>query len=210
MQYSSYWIWTAIWLLFGTMGRDPITIKNPIVVNNESGRLAQDEQDYGQAYHTIHYMLFMFVVVYQSLQIMLAQVTKRQYQPYNALMCFLYLSMITIMLLSFLRDGDVNFKMCITLLCGIVAVVLSQFIISVIGEMTAILGIELFTTKQVVEMRKQKQKLKDQLNNKSGGQSVYSVDSRVCSEEVDNKKKINNSKKGDGPKRRTGKSLNSE
>jgi len=131
------------------MGRDPITIKNPIVVNNESGRLAIDEEDYGQAYHTIHYMLFLLVIVYQSMNVMLAQVTKRQYKPFNPLMCFLYLSMISIMFLSYLRDGDVNFKMCVTLLTGIVAVVLSQFIISVIGEMTTILGIELFTTKQV-------------------------------------------------------------
>lgn len=56
--------------------------------------------------------------------------------------------MISIMLISYLRDGDVNFKMSVTLLTGIVAVVLAQFIITVIGEMTAILGIELFTTKQ--------------------------------------------------------------
>jgi len=149
VQYGSFWIFTAIWLLFGTMGRDPITIKNPIFVNNESGRLATDELNYGQEYQTIHHLLFLLVIVYQSMNVMLAQVTKRQYKPFNPLMCFLYFSMISIMLLSYLRDGDVNFKMCVTLLTGIVAVVLSQFIISVIGEMTTILGIELFTTKQV-------------------------------------------------------------
>lgn len=64
IQLSWFWMWCTLWLLFGEMGHDPIAIRNPIVVTNESSRLAQDSVDYGQGYQTIHYFLFTLVVVY--------------------------------------------------------------------------------------------------------------------------------------------------
>jgi len=70
IQYSSYYVWTAVWLYFSYQGRDPIRISNPTEVNNETAAMMQDQYDYGQAYHTVHYLLYMFVIVYQSLTIM--------------------------------------------------------------------------------------------------------------------------------------------
>lgn len=59
-------------------------------------------------------------------------------------------------------SGDVNFKLCITLLCGVTTVFQWQFILSIIGEITTILGIEVFTTKQEQQRRNLKAKLKAQ------------------------------------------------
>ena len=42
VQYSWFWMWSALWLLFSLQGVDPIRIDNPTVVNNETGRLMQD------------------------------------------------------------------------------------------------------------------------------------------------------------------------
>lgn len=44
------------------------------------------------------------------------------------------------------------------ILTGVAAVAQWQFIISIVGEMTQILGIEVFLTKQTVEKRKAQQK----------------------------------------------------
>jgi len=50
-------------------------------------------------------------------------------------------------------SGDVNFKLAITALTAITAVVQWQFILSIIGEITTILGIEVFVTKQTQQRR---------------------------------------------------------
>lgn len=63
-EWSVYYVWTAAWLFFAYQGRDPIRISNPTPVNNETARQMQDQYDYGQAYHTVHYLLYMFVIVY--------------------------------------------------------------------------------------------------------------------------------------------------
>jgi hypothetical protein len=42
-----FWGWAMIWYFFSLVGRDPIHISNPIVVNNESAVLASDSNDYG-------------------------------------------------------------------------------------------------------------------------------------------------------------------
>jgi len=93
-------------------------------------------------------------------------------------MKFVLGAMCTISVISYFRDGDVNFKMCVTLICGVVAVFLGQFIISVIGEITTILDIEVFTTKQEREARQKRLQLKAQAaalkNKKKGPPSIYS------------------------------------
>jgi hypothetical protein len=61
---------------------------------------------------------------------------------------FVISAMLIVTFISYLRNGDVNFKLCITLLCGVTVVFQWQFILSIIGEITTILGIEVFTTKQ--------------------------------------------------------------
>ena len=76
--------------------------------------------------------------------------------------------------------------MCVTLICGVVAVFLGQFIITVIGEITSILGIEVFVTKQEQEARRQRAKLKEEAaalkhKKKFGPPSLYSNGTRNTS-----------------------------
>jgi hypothetical protein len=73
-------------------------------------------------------------------------------------------AMLVITGIAYLRSGDVNFKLCITLLCGVTVVFQWQFILSIIGEITVILGIEVFTTKQEQQKRNLKRKLRMQAN----------------------------------------------
>lgn len=89
--------------------------------------------------------------------------------------------------------------MCVTLICGVVAVFLGQFIISTIGEITAILGIEVFVTKQVQEARRQKAMLKAEIKNKKGTSSIYSLETRGTSQSEETEK---NKKKGSSVKKR--------
>lgn len=137
-----------------------------------------DNFDYGQGYHAVHYFLYLFVVVHQTLTVMWNQVCKIEYKPYNPLMCFVVLSMVMVMFISYLRDGDVNFKMCCTLLCGVVGVFLAQFIVTIIGEFCTIIGIEVFTTKEEVAKRIQRQKLKEEAadlrRKKNGPAQIFS------------------------------------
>jgi hypothetical protein len=144
----------------------------------------------------------MFVIVYQCHTIMANQICKQRYQPYGVLMKFVLVSMGTIMLISYFRDGDVNFKMCVTLICGVVAVFLGQFIVTVIGEITTILGIEVFVTKEAQQARLEKLKLKQQaaaLKQKKGPSSIYSASTNGTkvtsySEEQQNSEKLTDSK----------------
>jgi len=35
-QFAMYWIWVVVWYFFSYVGNDPIHIKEPIIVNNQS------------------------------------------------------------------------------------------------------------------------------------------------------------------------------
>jgi len=88
---------------------------------------------------------------------------------------FLVVSMVSLSIIGLLRDGDVNFKMCCTLLCGITAVFEGQFILSIIGEITMILGIEVFTTKQEQRARNERLALKAKAKKKVLGKTGNAV-----------------------------------
>lgn len=104
------------------------------------------------------------MIVHQTMSIQLAHCTKSKYWPWGRMINFVISAMLVITLISYLRNGDVNFKLCITLLCGVTVVFQWQFILSIIGEITTILGIEVFTTKQEQQKRNLKRKLRMQAN----------------------------------------------
>ena len=140
------------------MGNDPIRIQKPTVVTPTSAALMHDQFNFDQAFHTVHYLLFLFVHVHQSITIMVCQVAKTEYKPFNSTMQLLYFCLGSLFVISWLRSGDVNFKMAVTLITAGVFVLLSRYVIEVIAEMCAILGIEVFTTKQQVLARRIKEK----------------------------------------------------
>jgi len=96
----------------------------------------------------IHYALYITVIVAQTISIQFHHVTKSKFNPWTKILLFSLLSMTCACVAGWLRDGDVNFKLWSTLLLGVMSVSLWQFILSIIGEMTNILGIEVFVTKQ--------------------------------------------------------------
>lgn len=150
--------------MFQYQGNDPIRINHPTVVNRESAAVDHDSLEYGQAYQTVHSLLYIFMIVHQTMSIQLAHCTKSKYWPWGRMINFVISAMLVITLISYLRNGDVNFKLCITLLCGVTVVFQWQFILSIIGEITTILGIEVFTTKQEQQKRNLKRKLRMQAN----------------------------------------------
>lgn len=87
------------------------------------------------------------------MSIQLAHCTRSKFDPWGRLITFIATAMVVITLIGKIRSGDVNFKLCITLLCGVTTVFQWQFILSIIGEITTILGIEVFTTKQEQQRR---------------------------------------------------------
>ena len=72
--------------------------------------------------------------------------------------------------------------MCVTLLCGVVAVFLAQFIVTVIGEFCSILEIEVFTTKEEVAKRIEREKLKQELRDRTKKKTLQ-LNARSQSEE---------------------------
>lgn len=147
-------MWIGVWFLSAELGKDPIRIQNPTVVTPESAAEMHDQFNFDQAFHTVHYLLFLFVHVHQTISIMVCQVAKTEYNPYNPTMQLLFFCLGSLFVISWLRSGDVNFKMAVTLITAGVFVLLSRYVLEVIAEMCAILGIEVFTTKQQVIKRK--------------------------------------------------------
>lgn len=129
------------------MGQDPIKIQNPIKVTNESAREWKDSNDYGQLFLLMHYLLYIFVGLYLTLKIMVAKVTKTEFNPYSKLFIAVVTVFIVLCLVSAFKIGDVNFKMSLTLITSIVGGLLCKYIVTVTVEITSILGIEVFTTK---------------------------------------------------------------
>jgi hypothetical protein len=48
-------------------------------VNRESAAVDHDALEYGQAYQTVHSLLFIFMIVHQTMSIQLAHCTKSKY-----------------------------------------------------------------------------------------------------------------------------------
>lgn len=59
-------MWTALWYVYSFVGKDPIHISNPPVVNNETASQA-DMTEYGQAYQAVHWLLFVIITVHQTI-----------------------------------------------------------------------------------------------------------------------------------------------
>ncbi len=90
--------------MFTYQGRDPIKIPNPTEVTNETASQDNDSREIGQAFHTVHYLLYVFVIVHQTMSIQLSHCTKSKYDPWGRLITFLIAAMLIIQLISILRE----------------------------------------------------------------------------------------------------------
>ena len=62
-----------------------------------------DSQEYGQAYHTVHYLLYVFVIVHQTMSVQLSHCTKSKYDPWGRMLTFIITVMLIITLIGILR-----------------------------------------------------------------------------------------------------------
>lgn len=92
-------------------------------------------------------MLYVVVTVHQTISIQLAHTTRQKYNPWTKLTISVSIALITFSVISYFRNGDFNTKLAMAVLTGIASVAQWQFIISIVGEMTQILDIEVFLTK---------------------------------------------------------------
>lgn len=78
----------------------------------------------------------MFVVIRQSLRIMVCQVCSSKYEAYNGFLMFVIVYLTSLFLVCQIKKGDVNFKMLVTLLTGIVLMLLCTYIVTIFAEFT--------------------------------------------------------------------------
>ncbi len=90
--------------MFNYQGNDPIKIQNPIEVTNESARIDHDSQDFGQVFQTVHFLLYMSVIVHQTIQVQLSHVTKSKYDAWGKLFLFNIAAILFVILMSVLRE----------------------------------------------------------------------------------------------------------
>lgn len=98
--------------------------------------------------YLVYIYMFCFVIVYQTICIQIAHVTKQKYKPWRGL----YLGVIVPMLVVIAVDKFFSFKIkfwfVVLVLTTKIAFYLSFFLYFVINEITEILDIEVFVTKQ--------------------------------------------------------------
>jgi hypothetical protein len=128
--YASYWCLMIIWLAAGYCGV-------PQIMQVES-----------TAFFAIHTWLFGLISLLQSLQVMVCHAGIITFKPMNTTMKLSYMVLLSICLLN-AYDGEYisNVPLCIALLTAVVLILVVMWIASVTNEMTAILGIKIFTIK---------------------------------------------------------------
>ena len=79
-----------------------------------------------------------------------------KYHPYSKLYLFTSLWLLITAIVAAAKDGDADVRLSILILTSIVAGMQWVFLFTVAHEITNILGIKVFITKQTMERRRQK------------------------------------------------------
>jgi len=138
-QYAFVAVWGLIWLLTAEAGSSPIR---------------DQETQFDHAFQAVHYFLFYLLIVYQSLYLMICQSCSRSFQAYNFVTSPILVGLSLLLIASLFQD--LNFKIFVGLATGFLVIILSTFIGEVGSEITSILDIEVFYTKQSRQIRLQR------------------------------------------------------
>ena len=154
IQFLGFFIWAAIWLCAAYSGTEPIMPE--VVQADEVTSFFHEVADQGSAYFVTYALLFGCVAVHNTINIMLAHTSRMKYQPFNKLYLFASFAL-TAMALIAATPGQqsINMSTACFWLFVVVAGLQWTWIMVLIREVTQILDISVFLTKQSVERRRQ-------------------------------------------------------
>ena len=93
MQIHGFWGFVAVWFSVAFVGVDSIHTP-PIQVNKEMSENFEDLGDYGQKYFMTYSLLFIFVIVHNTIKIQLAHTSHTKYHPFTKIYCFTIISLL--------------------------------------------------------------------------------------------------------------------
>jgi len=111
----------------------------------------------GQGYFIIYSLLFGSIAVHNTIGIMLAHVSRSKYQPFTKLYLFAIVALGTLALAAtVLETSAVSMKVGAMIITAVVAALQWSYLVLLIKEVSTILGISVFTTKQSIERQNAK------------------------------------------------------
>ena len=120
IQFSGYWLFTAIWVALSFKGDEPIHTK-PIQVSEETSKHYKLLGDYGQKYFMIYALLYIFVIVHNTIRIQLAHTSLCKYQPFSKLYLFATISLVVTGVVATVTDGDADVRLAVLIITIAVA-----------------------------------------------------------------------------------------
>lgn len=130
-------------------GNEPVHT-TPIQVSEEASEHYKELGDYGQAYFIVYALLFIFITVHNTIRIQLAHTSLTKYQPFSKIYIFASISLLGTAVAAVVTDGEANVRLAILIITICVFIFQWLFLIKVAREITSILGISVFLTKQTV------------------------------------------------------------
>lgn len=148
MQIAGFYLWSALWLACAFVGNNPIHV-TPVQVNeitSENYKLlyASGHQDFFMTYA----LLYIFITVHSTIRIQLVHTSLMKYHSFGKIYIFASLWLLITAIVAAAKDGDADVRLSILILTCIVAMLQWVFLFTVAHEITTILGISVFLTKQ--------------------------------------------------------------
>lgn len=92
IQFLGYWGFVAVWFAVAFIGNEPIHVQ-PFQVNEYTSENYKLLGDYGQKYFMTYSLLFIFVVVHNTIRIQLCHTSLMKYQPFSKIYLFAIVSL---------------------------------------------------------------------------------------------------------------------
>ena len=93
IQTLGFWVFVAIWFAVAFVGDESIHV-TPIQVNKETSENYEALGDYGQKYFMTYSLLFIFVMVHNTIRIQLAHTTVMKYHPFSKMYLFVIIALL--------------------------------------------------------------------------------------------------------------------
>ena len=147
IQFAGFYLWSTLWFAVAFVGNNPIHV-HPVQVNETTSEnyevlYASGHQDYFLTYA----LLFITIIVHNTIRCQLAHTSLMKYHPYSKLYLFASLWLVITALVAAGRDGDANVRLSILILTSIVTGMHFVFLFTAAHEITSNLGIRVFVTK---------------------------------------------------------------
>ena len=94
IQFTGFWGFTILWFAVAFVGNEPIHT-DPYQVNRELGENYEMLGDYGQKYFITYALLYIFVIVHNTIRIQLCHTSLMKYHPFSKTYIFACISLLT-------------------------------------------------------------------------------------------------------------------